>query len=204
VKNGAAHHDVGKVIGKIHLLDRANAKVRCRQVWGKLRSQGSHVLNTLRICIDCEDLASFAEEMHKVSSVPATSVEDTHPGCDISSQDLIEDVDINLSKLLLHVHCDLSNFHLSTPTFSPTLPFLSRHALVTCGTPYSVQMALGGRGRCDYLKEMAFDYAFCCGNWEYLGLPAQFEHKTLWPIPVRIGITIGAIQVYSHAVEPIP
>jgi hypothetical protein len=49
--------------------------------------------------------------MHKVPSVPAASVKDTHPGRDISSQDLIEDVDIDLAELILHVHRNLSNFH---------------------------------------------------------------------------------------------
>jgi hypothetical protein len=61
VKDGAADHNIGKVIGKIHLLNRAYAKVSRGQAWGKLRSQGLHVRHTFRICIDCEDFTSLPQ-----------------------------------------------------------------------------------------------------------------------------------------------
>ena len=86
------------------------------------------MVHTLCIRIHCEDLTSFPEEMDKVPSVPATSVEDTHPGRDISSQDLIEDVDIDLAELLLHVHRNLSHCH-SHP--APMFGFSGDHAETT-------------------------------------------------------------------------
>lgn len=41
--------------------------------------------------------------MHKVSPVATTGVNDTHAGGDVSSQDLVEDVDVDLAELLLEL-----------------------------------------------------------------------------------------------------
>jgi hypothetical protein len=69
------------------------------------------MLNTFCICVYREDLATLTQKMHEVSAVSAARVEDTHPPADISSQDLVEYIYINLSELLLHVHGDFSRFH---------------------------------------------------------------------------------------------
>jgi len=63
------------------------------------------MLDTVGIRIHRKYLASFTQQMHKISPVPASSVEHTHARGDISSQYLIEDVDIDLPKLLLNIEC---------------------------------------------------------------------------------------------------
>jgi len=81
------------------------------QVWRKFGRESADMLNTLRICVYGEDLASFSKEMNKIPSVPAACVEDTHPGRNITPQNLVEDVDINLTKLLLDGHRNFSTSH---------------------------------------------------------------------------------------------
>jgi hypothetical protein len=46
--------------------------------------------------------------MHEVSPIATTSVNYAHSGRNVSSQDLIEDVNINLPELILHVHQGLT------------------------------------------------------------------------------------------------
>ncbi len=60
------------------------------------------MLDALGILIQGEYLASLAQQMDQVSSVPASGIEHAHAGCDVSTQNLIEDVNIDLSKLLLY------------------------------------------------------------------------------------------------------
>jgi hypothetical protein len=108
VQHGAADYDIGKVTGKIHLFDWPHTKVARRQVWRELRCQGAHVLDSFGVSVYSEDLASFTQKMDEVSSIAATSVKHTHSGRDVSSQDLIEDVNINLPELILHVHRGLT------------------------------------------------------------------------------------------------
>ena len=123
VEDGVTDHHVCEAMGEIHLFDRAYAKVARRQVRCKLRRQGSDVCHALWTRVYGKDFAAFAEQMDQVSSVAAASVEDTHAGSDVSSQDLIEDVDIDLAELILHVHRDFSCFHLSsTGSSSGCLP----------------------------------------------------------------------------------
>jgi hypothetical protein len=40
--------------------------------------------------------------MHEVSSIAAPGIEDTHAGRDVSAEDLVEDVNINLAELFLN------------------------------------------------------------------------------------------------------
>ncbi len=115
---------VCEVVGEIHLFDWADAKVARRQVRRKLCCQGSDVRHALWIRVYGEDFAAFAEEMDEVSSVAAASVEDAHPGRDISSQDLVEDVDIDLTELLLtFIATSVASL------YSPSMPFLLVHII---------------------------------------------------------------------------
>lgn len=60
------------------------------------------MLNTGGIHVQREYLAPLAEEMYQIAPVSASSIKNAHIRCDVPSQNLIEYVDINLSKLLLH------------------------------------------------------------------------------------------------------
>jgi hypothetical protein len=60
------------------------------------------VLNPFGILIQGKDFASFAQQMHEVAPVAASSIEYTHARRNVSPQNLIEHVDINLPELLLN------------------------------------------------------------------------------------------------------
>jgi len=42
-----------------------------------------------------------SEEIHKIATEAAASIEDTHPWADISPEKLVEQVDVNWAELLL-------------------------------------------------------------------------------------------------------
>jgi hypothetical protein len=49
-----------------------------------------------------QHFASLAQQMHQISPISGSSVKHTHSCCDVPSQNLIEYVNIDLSKLLLN------------------------------------------------------------------------------------------------------
>ncbi len=61
------------------------------------------MLNTFGILIHCEYFAPFAQQMDKVSSVSTAGVEYSHAWCDVSSQNLIKYININMAELFLNV-----------------------------------------------------------------------------------------------------
>src|SRR5882757_6704290 len=63
------------------------------------------MLDTIAISIDGEDLATLSQQMHKVATIPASRIQHTHSRRDVPPEDLIEDIDVNLSKLFLNVQC---------------------------------------------------------------------------------------------------
>ena len=47
-------------------------------------------------------LAARAQQINQIAPISTTGIEHPHGRCDIASQNLIEDVDIDLSELLLN------------------------------------------------------------------------------------------------------
>ena len=66
--------------------------------------QIADVLNAVGISIQCEDVASLAQQMHEIAAVAASGIEHAHTRRNISAQNLIEDVDIDLAELFLDIH----------------------------------------------------------------------------------------------------
>jgi hypothetical protein len=61
------------------------------------------MLHGSRVPIYGKHLAPFAQQVDKVAPIPASRIQYAHPACNVAPQDLVEDVDIDLSKLLLNV-----------------------------------------------------------------------------------------------------
>jgi hypothetical protein len=66
------------------------------------------VINAVATEVERKYLAALAQQMHQVSPIPASSVENAHSGTNVSAQNLIENVDVNLSKLLLQTQRHVS------------------------------------------------------------------------------------------------
>lgn len=60
------------------------------------------MIDPFGVLIDCEDLAPFAHQVDQVPAVTATGIEHPHARCDVSTQNLVEDININLPELLLY------------------------------------------------------------------------------------------------------
>jgi hypothetical protein len=60
------------------------------------------MLHRIGIRVQREYLAPLAQQMHQVSPIAASSVENAHIRCNVPTQNLIEYVDINLPKLFLN------------------------------------------------------------------------------------------------------
>jgi len=66
---------------------------------------------SVRVSVQGEDLAPFAQQMHQVAPVAASGVEYTHAGHDVSAQNLVEYVDVYLTEVFLKTHYhDVSSF----------------------------------------------------------------------------------------------
>jgi hypothetical protein len=99
-----ANHHIGKFSRKWHFFDGAHSKIFRRQPGSKRNSEQANVLNAFGIRVHCKHLAAFAKQVHQVSPISAPSVEHAHTLRDISAQDLIEHVNIDLAELVLDIH----------------------------------------------------------------------------------------------------
>jgi len=59
------------------------------------------MLHSVGVRVENRYLASRTQQVDEIASIAAASIEDAHFGGDVSTEDLIEDVDVDLSKLLL-------------------------------------------------------------------------------------------------------
>ncbi len=60
------------------------------------------MLNSRGIRVHCEDLAALAKQVNKIPAVSAPGVEHAHTLVDVSAEDLIEHVNIDLAELFLY------------------------------------------------------------------------------------------------------
>ncbi len=105
VKYRVTDHNIDKSIRERDLFDGSNLKVFCRESRSQRSGKPSYVLYAIAVQVERKDLAAFAQEMDQVAPIPASSIENTHSRFDIPSENLIEDVNVNLSKLLLNIPC---------------------------------------------------------------------------------------------------
>jgi len=89
-------------IRKWHVLNLADLEVAGRQSGGERGGELTHVIDCIGIRVERKNLAALAEQMDEIASVAAAGIEHAHAGGDVSAQDLVEDVNINLSELFLN------------------------------------------------------------------------------------------------------
>src|SRR5580658_3651129 len=96
-----ADHHIREPVRESHLFDQRNLEV-LRWKSGIERSRKpADMVNAPRIRVHCEDFAALARQVNEVPSVAASGVEHAHARGDVSAQNLIEDVNIDLAELLL-------------------------------------------------------------------------------------------------------
>ncbi len=74
------------------------------------------MLNRGWIRINRKYLAGFAKQVHKIPAISAPGIEHARALVDISAEDLIENINIDLSELFLNIQRGVSTFGYSTVT----------------------------------------------------------------------------------------
>jgi hypothetical protein len=103
VKYGATDHNVGKGVREGHPFNGSNLEIVCREPGPERSGELSYMLDAVAVQIECKDLATLAQQMYQVAAVSTSGVENTHSRRDVPSQNLIKNIDVDLSKLLLDV-----------------------------------------------------------------------------------------------------
>jgi hypothetical protein len=97
------------------------------------------VLNAASVLIEGENLAPLAQQMHQISSVTAAGVQNPHSRSDVSAQNLIEDVNIDLPELFLHAQLHMVTvFLLCTSSGLPgaaAVPFIGNFCILARESP---------------------------------------------------------------------
>jgi hypothetical protein len=102
VKHRVTDHNIGKAIRKGHVLNGPDPKVICRESGSERSRKLSNMLNAIAVQIERKDLATLAEQVHQIAPEPASGVQNTHARRDVPSQNLIKNIDVNLSEPLLN------------------------------------------------------------------------------------------------------
>ena len=103
VQHRIADHHIRKSIRKRHRLDSANPKILRWQRRRQNSRQLPHMLDAFSIRIQRKHLAALAQKMHQIAPVAAARIQNPHTRSNISTQNLVKDVNIDLPKLLLNV-----------------------------------------------------------------------------------------------------
>lgn len=82
-------------------MDRFDAKVFGRKSGAQRCGESAGLLDRGGVLIDGEDLVSLAQKIDEVAAGAAACVEDSHAGCDVFAEELIEDVDVDGAELRL-------------------------------------------------------------------------------------------------------
>jgi hypothetical protein len=101
VQDRIADHHIGEPSREIHCFDSAYLEIPIGKLWSKHCSQVPHVLHSVRVGVQSEDFTALAQQVDQVAPIPTSSVEHAHSRRDISAQNLIEHIDIDLPELLL-------------------------------------------------------------------------------------------------------
>ena len=100
VEHRAADDRVGERVRERHGFDRFNPKIPGVERWGEPPGEATDRIDGPGIDIGAEYFESGAEEVHEVSALPTPRIEDPGAGRETASKELIEEIDVNLTKLL--------------------------------------------------------------------------------------------------------
>src|SRR5262252_4055220 len=97
MKDGVAYDEICKGIWKRVRFDSLHAKVFRRLV----RREPPNGFNRVQVRVDSEYVVALTQKIHDIPAAAATRIEDLHSSCDVSSQKLIKQVDIDTAELFL-------------------------------------------------------------------------------------------------------
>lgn len=107
VQYGGAEHHIGKTLREGHLFDPSDLKIFAGQSRAKRSRKLTYVLNRGGFFVDSEDVASAAQQVDQVATITASGIEHDHSGRNVAAQNLIEEVDVDLTELFLKIQRNL-------------------------------------------------------------------------------------------------
>jgi hypothetical protein len=103
VQDRGADDNVCAGIAKGHSFNWTYNEVLRRQLSAQRRGQLPHMLNSLGVPVDRKHLAPLAQQVNEIAAVAAAGVEHAQVGSDVTAEELIEEVDVDLAELVLEV-----------------------------------------------------------------------------------------------------
>jgi len=101
VEDGAADDEVEGFVGVGEGFDGFDAEVFRGEVGGEGGDERAGLRDGFGILIGGEDLVAFAKEVDEVATGAAAGVEDSHAGHNVAAKKLVEEVDVDVAKLLV-------------------------------------------------------------------------------------------------------
>lgn len=101
VENSATEYHLCEAVWKRHLFDGFHAEILGREKRCEGSGEAAQALNRARIRVYAKDLVPLLEKVDDVTAQTAPRIEDSHPGDDAASKELVKKVDIDIAKLLV-------------------------------------------------------------------------------------------------------
>ena len=102
VQHGVTQHHIREPIRKRHSLNLPNPEVLRWQTRRQNPRQLPYMIHTVGIRIQRKYLAPHAQQVHQIPPKPAAGIQNRHPSSDISAQDLVKNINVDLPELLLN------------------------------------------------------------------------------------------------------
>src|SRR5947208_156238 len=97
VKHRATQHHIKGLACKRHSFQRLGAKVIRRQLRSKSRSELANFEYRVFQLIDTKNLISIPEQINDIPTRSTTGIQHAHPGNEPALQELVKQIDINVS-----------------------------------------------------------------------------------------------------------
>jgi hypothetical protein len=103
VEDGVAEDDVGEPGGEGDPLCWLHAKVVLGEVRRQLGGEAMNGLDGSGIRVYCEDFATGLKDIDEVAARPAPDIKDPHAPSNAPAEELVEQVDVDVSELRLQI-----------------------------------------------------------------------------------------------------
>src|SRR4051812_25805436 len=116
VEDGAADDHIHARVGNRHGFDGLDLEAGCRCGGGQRCGEAAGGEHRVRICVNREHLDSHPQQVHEIAAVSASGIEHPHSRTDAPSQQLVEEVDVDVAELLVERHATRMLQHVSAPS----------------------------------------------------------------------------------------
>jgi len=103
MQDSTAEHHIGKAVWKRHSVESLQTEVLPWERRRKRYSESARSFKSLRIRVRAKNLVPFPKKIDEVATETTARIQDSHPGNDTSSQNLVKKINVYLAELLAKV-----------------------------------------------------------------------------------------------------